>query len=278
MLPPTRTTPSRRTLLGTAAALLAGAQHPASAQPAIPLYTAMAIVTGTDMRSRPGGFLTCLHEVLVKVAGEPRLLADPRLAAATAHPETLVTAFDYFDPIAGRRPHDDQGSYDRSYDLTVHFDPARVDALLATIGQSPWHADRPTIVPALLVRGLGTPHRLTYLLTAEAPEAAAQRASFANAAQKYGMPVRIPTAAEFADWNFNTDRPPSAPLPPRPGEAVVQGLLVFRPEALGWVGNWQASWNGTNHTWGVTGVGYDVAFDTLVRGMLRLASGHSTPE
>ncbi len=51
-----------------------GSSRPALAETAGPsLYTAMAIVTGTDMRSRPAGFARCLREVLVKVSGNPAL-------------------------------------------------------------------------------------------------------------------------------------------------------------------------------------------------------------
>jgi len=261
-------------------AILACTVGIARAQPPDPeqLYRATVIVTGTDMRSRPGGFAACLREVLVKVAGEPRLLDDPRLAPAITRPETLVQSFGYVDPLAKQRPHDDQGTYDRSYDLTVRFDPVRVDGLLAELGEHPWRSDRPTLVPALLVRGLGPPYRLTYLLSVEEPAAAVQRASFATSAEKYGMPLRIPTTAEFAAWHLTTDRflPPA--LPPGTSEVVVWGTLEFRPEAFGWVGSWQARWNGADYKWGVSGVGYDVAFDSLVRGILRLGSGHSAPE
>jgi hypothetical protein len=190
----------------------------------------------------------------------------------------LVRSFGYVDPLAKQRPHDDQGTYDRSYNLTVRFDPARVDGILAELGEHPWRSNRPTLVPALVVRGFGPPYRLTYLLSLEEPAAAVQRASFMTSAEKYGMPLRMPTTAEFAAWHLTTDRflPPA--LPPNTSEVVVWGTLEFRPEAFGWVGSWQTRWNGADYKWGVSGVGYDVAFDSLVRGILRLGSGHSAPE
>src|SRR5262245_28060411 len=77
------------------------------------LYSADAIVTGIDMRQRPWGFAHCLTEVLAKVAGNPRLREDPRVAAAAEHADRSVTAFDYVDLMAGIKKKDDQGSYDR---------------------------------------------------------------------------------------------------------------------------------------------------------------------
>src|SRR5258708_15146559 len=151
------------------------AASPAHAQEADALYQAVAIVTGTDMRSRPTGFAQALREVLVKLTGEPLLLRDPRVAELAAHADTLVLSFDYVDQLAGVPRHDEQGTYDRPHDLTVRFDPARIDAALAALGEQPWRGARPAIVPGLAVRGFGAP----YLLSAESPAGAQPRAAFA---------------------------------------------------------------------------------------------------
>ena len=224
------------------------------------LHEAMAIVTGTDMRSRPAGFAQCLAEVLAKVSGEPRLLGDPRVKALRA--EAFVQHFDYYDPMNHRRPHDDQGSYDRSYNLTVSFDPQRITQALAALGERPWPLPRPVIVPSIQVQGFGPPHVLSYRLTAGEPAAEVQRASFAAAAAKYGVALHIPDAAAFG----------------QDAEAAVMGRLEFRPEALGWVGAWRMRWQGQDYAWGVSGVGFDEAFDNLVRGAVRLLSGHGAPD
>jgi|HubBroStandDraft_4_1064222.scaffolds.fasta_scaffold943300_2 hypothetical protein len=57
----------------------------ARAQDAPDLYQSNAIVTGTDMRSRPTGFAQCLRDVLVKLSGEPRLIKDARVAELVRH-------------------------------------------------------------------------------------------------------------------------------------------------------------------------------------------------
>jgi hypothetical protein len=37
-------------------------------------------------------------------------------------------------------------------------------------------------------------------------------------------------------------------------------------------------WRGVDYAWGIKGVNYDEAFRDLVRGVLRVASGHGAPE
>jgi hypothetical protein len=118
--------------------LLIGFAPCATAQDNPALYQATAIVTGTDLRERPHGFAECLTEVLVKVSGAPRLHDDPAVAKLAEHADTLVDTFSYVDPRAWFLHHDDQGTYDRSYELTVRFDPAKIDGALATLGVAPW--------------------------------------------------------------------------------------------------------------------------------------------
>ena len=117
------------------------------------IYRADAIVTGTDMRQRPWGFAQTLREVLVKSSGDPRLKDDPRAQEFAVHADLYVACFEYADMMAGIPLHDDQGTYDRPHKLTVYFDPTRIDALLAQLGDRPWRGERPVVVPLLLVHG-----------------------------------------------------------------------------------------------------------------------------
>ena len=159
------------------------------------MYQADAIVTGTDMRQRPWGFAQTLREVLVKSSGDPRLKDDPRTRQFAAHADRFVACFEYADMMADIPLHDDQGTYDRPHKLTVSFDPAKIDALLAQLGDKPWRGERPVVVPLLLVQGRKPP---AYLLSAEIPAGEAQRGSFAAAAGQFGIDVRIPDDAELA--------------------------------------------------------------------------------
>ena len=144
--------------------------------------------------SAPGALRQTLREVLVKSSGDPRLKDDPRTQELAGHADRYVACFDYADMMAGIPLHDDQGTYDRPHKLTVYFDPARINALLAQLGDRPWRGERPVVVPLLLVHGPKPP---PYLLSAEIPAGEEQRGSFATAAGQFGMHVRIPTMRSF---------------------------------------------------------------------------------
>jgi hypothetical protein len=261
-----------------ATALVSALAAPARAEDVADFYQANAIVTGTDMRQRPWGMAQCLREVLVKVAGDPRLKDDPRVIELTAHSERFVAAFDYVDMMAGIPKKDDQGSYDRPHKLTVHFDPAKIDGLLSELGETPWHGERPVIVPILRVNGRKPP---PYVLSAEIPAGEEQRGSFANAAGEFGMAVRLPTAAELAAWGVAADHfpfPQTAPPEQRPTEAIVVGTLEWSETLPGWTGSWRTRWHGADHAWSISGVNYDAAFRDIVRGIVLLASGRGAPD
>jgi hypothetical protein len=225
------------------------------------------------MRSRPFGFAQTLRAVLVNVSGEPRLHDDPRVAALAVHADALVASFSYVDLDAANKIHDDQGTYDRPYDLTVHFVPARIDKALADLGEKPWRGTRPVVVPVLAVRGfMGS-----YLLSADNPAGAAQRQAFADVASDFYMKVRFPTEANFAAWGIGMGRFPSPPTTAA-DEARVAGTLEFRESLPGWIGAWRMRWRGVEYAWSVRGGNYDGAFRDIVRGVLRVASGHGAPD
>jgi uncharacterized protein len=251
-----------------------GAARPARAENTDELYQSTAIVTGTDMRSRPTGFAQCLRDVLVKVSGETRLLKDPRVAELGRRADAFVVSFSYVDVMAGIPIHDDQGTYDRPHYLTVHFDPARIDQALADLGEHPWRGERPVVVPVLSMRGFGAP----FLLSAENPAYADQRASFAERAREFGLTSRIPSEAELTRWGAVAGEFPSLPSATRPDEALVAGTLEFQERVPGWAGSWRMRQHGVDHAWRIGGVNYDEAFRDIIRGVLRVASGHDGPK
>jgi len=236
-------------------------------------YQATVIVTGTDMRSRPTGFAQCLREVLVKLSGEPRLRNDPRVSKLAADADALVTTFSYVDPRASQKVKDDQGTYDRSYNLTVHFDPTRIDKALANLGERPWRGERPEIVPVLAVRGFAS----SYLLSANNSAGAEQRGAFVDVARDFDMRVRFPSEAELVGWGVTLVRFSSPQIASSPDQAFVAGTLEFDSTLPGWVGSWRMRWQGTDYEWKISGVNYDEAFRDIVRGVMRVASGHGAP-
>jgi hypothetical protein len=240
-------------------------------------YQAFDIVAGYDLeRTRVPGFAHCLREVLVRVSGEPRLEHDPRIAELAAHAETFVASYDYADFLVRMGPvHDDQGTGDeRPYDLIVRFDHAKIDAALKDLGTPAWKGPRPQIVPVLAVKGFSG----AYVLSAEVNAGEAQRGSLATVAAQYGLPLHVPSEAELAAWGVKADGLPNPKASPQDGRALVVGTLYFDEARPGWVGSWRMRWRDTDYAWGISGVNYDEAFRSLVRGVARLASGRGAPD
>jgi hypothetical protein len=102
----------------------------AAASTALNLYQARTIVTGQREETRGPGLERCLEDVLVKVSGDPLVLADPAIASMKGHAASYVTRFRYRDRMEGIPIHDEQGSRDRPYDLTVDFQANQIDAAL----------------------------------------------------------------------------------------------------------------------------------------------------
>src|SRR6478735_4661777 len=107
------------------------------------LYQARTIVTGEREETRNPGIAACLNDVLVKVSGDPRLIGDPRVAVMSSQAASYVREYRYHDRMEGIPIHDEQGSRDRPYDLTVTFEPEKIDTVLAALGGKPWGAVRP---------------------------------------------------------------------------------------------------------------------------------------
>jgi uncharacterized protein len=240
-------------------------------------YQAFDIVAGYDREAtRLVGFGHCLREVLARVSGEPRLEADPRVAALAEHAVALVASYDYSDFLLRLQPvHDDQGTGDeRPYDLVVRFDRAKIDAALRDLGAPPWPGPRPEIVPVLWVKGFTG----TYLLSAEAKPAAEQRGSLAAAAAQYGMPLRVPSEAELAAWGVAPGGFPEPRVAPQDGRMMIAGTLEFAEAAPGWIGHWRMRWRDADYVWTISGVNYDAAFRSLIRGATRVAAGRGAPD
>jgi hypothetical protein len=237
------------------------------------LYRSTVIVTGFDMRNRPAGFARALREVLVKLSGEPRLDKAPRVAELAAHADKLVTSFDYVDQMAGIPIHDEQGTYDRPYYLTVFFDRAKIDQTLADLGEKPWLGERPVITPVFAVDRFAK----HYLLSSENPAGADQAEAFTDVAADYDIHVRIPTEAEFRTWGVTLGQFPAPTEASTTERVIVAGTLAFDEDLPGWVGKWRFKWRDAEYNWEIRGVNFDSAFRNAIRGVLRVVSGHDGP-
>jgi hypothetical protein len=264
-----------------AAMLLLAAGAPAAAQDAGTLYQAVAIVTGTGEVNRRLGLALCLEEVLVKVSGDARLVGDRRVAALAKQADTLVAQFRYRDRFAHRPINDEQGTRDRPHDLTVDFDPAKIDAELAKLGRRPWTATRPRLVVYIGVDNGAA----TYMLASNGERGADQREALAAAARQVAIPITVPNEAGLASANATyqtlTAIDPAtldAAAKSAGGDQALVGRLMWSDQARGWIAEWRLAFGGKLYRWQIRGVSFDDAFRNAMRGAAQVLSGNGRPK
>jgi uncharacterized protein len=242
----------------------------------VKIYQATELVTGIEAAQRQIGFARCLRDVIVKSTGNPALATDPRVSTLMERAESYVAYYLYRDQFEGLHHHDDQGTYDRPFDLTVQFDPSKIDSLLSGLGEKPWTVKRPTLIPVIAVKGEEPPYRLEHPLSSDLstddPVIANQRQSLEYLADRYGIYLNIPSAADIAAWGPDGSKALLAP-----NSALVSGTLTYRQSDGGWSGQWHLRWKGVEHTWGLKGASFDNAYENLVTGSVHILSGDRGP-
>ncbi len=244
------------------------------------LHETQAIVTGQREPERLHALPDCLEDVLVKVSGDPRLIGDRRLVPLKANAENFVASFRYHDRMSGIPVHDEQGTRDRPYDLTVSFEAAKIDAALRSLGLEPWEKPRPRLALFIGVQNGPTP----YLLTSDGERGLEQKLSLEAAAYKRGMSIVLPNVSMLAAAEVRFDRL-SAIDPQRwqalgkdaGGEAALVGTLYWIEQEFGWRADWRLVSHG-DHRWQIRGVTFDAAFRNAMEGSAQILSGHGDPK
>lgn len=157
------------------------------------LYSATVIVTGRDnLAERARGIRAALPLVLTRLTVDGELAQRAVDEGLTDAAEAIVAAFDYVDRKQGIQISDEQGTRERSFELTVRFDEDKVDAMVARLGSSAWKGERPQIGVALLVDdGVSA-----YVLTRSSQKGYGQRLALDDEARALALPVLLPDAAE----------------------------------------------------------------------------------
>ena len=244
------------------------------------LYQARTIVTGQRDETRIPGFERCLEDVLKKVSGDPGITDDEVVAAAAGQAKDYVKDFHERDRMEGIPIHDEQGTGDRPFDLTVEFYPRKIDALLETLGRKPWTSRRPTTMVLLAVKN-GTN---AYILTSDGDMGFDQRESFMSAAWQAGMPIILPTADVLTKSGLSAEglsAASSADLEKfaraNGSDLALVGSIVWNSGMLGWKADWQLYVKGGPHEWKIQDVNFDDAFRSAMRGSAQILSGHGEP-
>ncbi len=238
------------------------------------LYEAKARVSGQIEATRAQGFISSLEAVLIKVSGDPRVVTQPRVRRALRNAGQLVQDFSYRDLLAHLPVHDEQGTRDRPYELTVRFLPEKIDGLLRDVGRSPWGASRPRVLVVLQV----DTGAMRYVLAREGERGRDQRESLTLAAERFGLPIVLPDQATAAGL-AQTAAPASLDQVEKAQEAdvILRGRLVWSDKALGWTAAWQLDAKPKTHRWRISGVNFDAAFRNAMGGALQILSGHGAP-
>ncbi|MBO0663876.1 DUF2066 domain-containing protein [Jiella sp. MQZ9-1] len=239
------------------------------------LYTATTFVTGQRLETRKPGIEEAMKTVLQKVTGAARILASRDLDAVLATSESAVVRYSYHDRMEGIPHHDEQGSRDRPYDLTVHFDPAKIDAIVATLGYRKWPLPRPTITP--LVRVDFESNR--FFVASDAEMGTGERDALLAEAAKRGLPLALPDRSMLQQANaasLDMDAPPPASLVAiakrAHGAAVLVGILDWDADKLVWKSRWLMPSEGTMSRWQATSETFDGAFRAGLNGAAALLS------
>ncbi len=249
------------------------------------IYTTQAVVTGNDERNRPLGFRLCFDDVLVKASGDATILDARGVPALAAKAGDYIDSFSYFDRLSGRAIHDEQGSYDRPHFLTCHFNPAKIDNVLASLGRKTWRGKRPALTMIVTVRGLlqaGRPR--DGVLAADGDFHPDMREALGNAATRYGMKVLLPAAEPLHAAGITPQTPAKAIRAKAErltslagGDLPLIGTLTWSDKAHGWIATWHIEAQGSNFTWSARGINYDEAFRVAMRGAMRALSGNGAP-
>lgn len=249
------------------------------------IYTAQAVVTGKDERNRPLGFRLCFEDVLVKASGDATILGARGVPGLAAKAGDYIDSFSYFDRLSGRAIHDEQGSYDRPHFLTCHFNPAKIDNVLASLGRKTWKGKRPALTLIVTVQGLqqrGVAR--DGVLAADGDFHPDMREALGNAATRYGMKVALPAAEPLRAAGI-TPQTPAKTLRAKAerlsalagGDLPLVGTLTWSDKAHGWIATWHIAAHGRDFTWSARGVNYDEAFRVAMRGAMRALSGNGAP-
>jgi hypothetical protein len=215
------------------------------------LYRTQTTVTGQGEDNRLAGFRRCLEDVFIKVSGAQSLEGDPRLNPYKSNTAEFVRAYSYRDQMFGKPKHDEQGTRDRPYDLSVDFEPSKVNEALKELGKQPWLGRRPILgVFVELDQGLRK-----YVITADGPITDLERAALSSAAARRGLTVVLPPQDSIGELSAV-----GKALAAEGAEAILNGRLKWDDELLQWKTSWTLRWQGQTRVWASKEVTFDEAF------------------
>jgi len=236
------------------------------------LYRATVIVTGEREETRLPGIAECFDQAMAKVSGNPGIAALPGFAVWRARARSMAWSYTLHDRLFGRPIHDEQGSRDRPFDLTVQFDEVMSNKVLAALGEKPWPLPRPKLLVLIGIKDMVR----NYVLVDGAAQGQDQRAAFANASERFAVPILFAKPAGLQGLSYDAvmtaDTLSLLDVAHRLGaDAVLTGHLDWSAKDHGWIGTWRLDGGAP---WSITGVNFDAAFRDAIGGAAFRLSGH----
>jgi len=108
--------------------------------------------------------------------------------------------------MTGIPVHDEQGTRQRPFILTIDFDPRKIDAALKSLGREAWTAERPRLILFVAVDNGTAP----YVLTSDGTRGRDQREAFVDSAWLYGVPIGLPMQTSLNELGLFVEAVPSA--------------------------------------------------------------------
>ena len=153
------------------------------------LYSATVVVTGRDnLAERARGMREALPRMLTRLTVDHEMVQRAIAAGVEQSAESYVTGYAYLDRKEGVQISDEQGTRERSFELTVHFDAARINQLVAGLGGSVWVGPRPEIGIVLEIDDGASP----FLLTRDSAKGYGQRLALEDESRALAVSVRLP--------------------------------------------------------------------------------------
>ncbi|MBX3532542.1 MAG: DUF2066 domain-containing protein [Rhizobiaceae bacterium] len=220
------------------APLAAGAAVSSDAE----LFSATVIVTGRDnLAERSRGVAEALPLALTRLTADPLVAETAAARGLLSDTGAYVDDLVYRDRKQGIQISDEQGTRERSFEMTVRFDVARVEALLAQLDAKAWTGERPQIAVSLRI----TDSRGDYQLAAGSERGYGQRLAIEAEARALALPVTLVAEA------------------PQQG-VVLAGAMKITPAGY-WNTEWRLTGSGLDEVYAFS----DTTFDDAIGGALR---------
>lgn len=245
------------------------------------LYRGAAIVTGTGEENRQIGFRLAMEDVVVRVSGDYRLVESGKAKATIDGAAAYVARFSYRDLYEGRPVHDEQGTHDRPHELTVDFQPGKVDAALASLGSKPWLGERPRLTMILGVKNA----KGRFVLSSDAEQGFYMRDSLTASSKRIAVPVVLPSQALIGASGLREETLAGTEMAALDavaraagGDRALAGTLTWSDAERGWIAEWRLTADGRTNAWRISGVSFDDAFRNALRGAAQVLSGNGAPQ